>query len=62
MSGPHQDEGNAYTRLGELLTRLERKEEAGAAYDSGIGQAEKFGHGGMADDLRLALIQLGERS
>jgi tetratricopeptide (TPR) repeat protein len=58
----HQDEGNAYARLGEVLTRLGRKGEARAAYERGIGQAEKFGHSGMADDLRLALIQLGERS
>jgi tetratricopeptide (TPR) repeat protein len=58
----HQDEGNAYARLGEVLTRLGRKDEARAIYEKGIGQAEKFGHSGMADDLRLALIQLGERS
>ena len=60
MSVLHQDEGNAYARLGEALTRLERKEEARAAYERGIGQAEKFGHSGMADDLRLALIGLKE--
>ena len=60
MSGPHQDEGNAYARLGEVLARLERKEEARAAYERGIGQAEKFGHSGVAGDLRLALIGLNE--
>ena len=58
----HQDEGNAYARLGEVLARLGRKDEARAIYEKGIGQAEKHGHSGMADDLRLALIQLGERS
>ena len=56
----HEDEGNAYARLGEVLARLERKEEARAAYERGISQAEKFGHSGMADDLRLALIGLNE--
>ena len=56
----HEDEGNAYARLGEVLARLGRKDEARAAYERGIGQAEKFGHSGMADDLRLALIQLNE--
>jgi tetratricopeptide (TPR) repeat protein len=56
----HEDEGNAYARLGEVLTRLGRKDEARAAYERGIGQAEKFGHSGMADDLRLALIGLNE--
>ena len=56
----HEDEGNAYARLGDVLSHLGRKDEARAAYETGIGQAEKFGHSGMADDLRLALIQLNE--
>ena len=55
------DEGNAYARLGEVLARLGRTDEARAAYSKGIGQAGKHGHSGMAEDLRLALIQLGER-
>ncbi len=58
----HDDEGNAYARLGDVLSRLGRKDEARAAYDAGIGQAEKYGHTGMAEDLRLAVVQLGERS
>ena len=52
------DEGNAYLRLGDALQRIGRKDEARAAYEAGIGQAEKFGHTGMAEDLRLAIIQL----
>jgi site-specific DNA recombinase len=55
-----QDEGNAYGRLGDVLSRLGRKDEARAAYEKGIQQAERFGHSGMAEDLRLALIQVGE--
>jgi tetratricopeptide (TPR) repeat protein len=55
------DEGNAYLRLGEALQKIERVDEARAAYEMGISQAEKFGHSGMAEDLRLALIGLGER-
>jgi hypothetical protein len=55
-----QDEGNAYARLGEVLGRLGREDEALAAYEAGIRQAEKFGHSGMAEDLRVALIQLRE--
>jgi tetratricopeptide (TPR) repeat protein len=55
------DEGNAYARLGEVLSRLGRKDEALAAYDAGVQQAEKYGHSGMAEDLRLAIIQLGEQ-
>jgi tetratricopeptide (TPR) repeat protein len=55
------DEGNAYARLGDVLSRLGRKDEARAAYERGVQQAEKYGHGGMAEDLRLAIIQLGEQ-
>ena len=55
------DEGNAYARLGDVLSRLSRKDEARAAYERGVSQAEKYGHSGMAEDLRLAIIQLGER-
>ena len=35
--------------------------EARAAYEKGIRQAEKFGHSGMAEDLRLAVVELGDR-
>jgi hypothetical protein len=54
-----QDEGNAYMRLGEALQRLGREDEAREAYERGIRQAEKFGHSGMAEDLRLAITGLG---
>ena len=54
----HEDEGNAYLRLGEALRQLGRKDEARAAYEKGIGQAEKFGHSGMVEELRLALTGL----
>ena len=55
------DEGNAYARLGDVLSHLGRKDEARAAYATGIRQAEKYGHDGMAEDLRLAIIRLGEQ-
>ena len=55
----NEDEGNAYLRLGEVLTKLGRDDEARGAYGTGIRQAEKFGHSGMAEDLRLAQVQLG---
>ena len=55
------DEGNAYGRLGDVLSRLGRKDEARTAYETGVKQAEKHGHSGMAEDLRLAIIQLGEQ-
>lgn len=57
----HDDEGNAYARLGDVLSRLGREEEARAAYERGIVQAEKHGHSGMAEDLRFAIAQLDER-
>ncbi len=57
----HDDEGNAYARLGTVLERLGRKDEARTAYETGIRHAERYGHSGMADDLRLAVLQLGER-
>jgi tetratricopeptide (TPR) repeat protein len=55
----HEDEGNAYARLGEVLWRLGREDEARGAYEQGIQQAERHGHSGMAEDLRGALTQLG---
>jgi hypothetical protein len=47
-------------RLGEVLGRLGREDEARKAYEAGIRQTEKYGHDGMADDLRAALVGLGE--
>jgi predicted RNA polymerase sigma factor len=58
----HQDEGNAWGRLGEVLWRLGREDEARTAYDTGIRQAENHGHSGMAEELRAALVQLGEQA
>jgi tetratricopeptide (TPR) repeat protein len=61
VSVHRDDEGNAYARLGDVLSHLGRNDEARAAYETGVEQAEKYGHSGMADDLRLAIIQLSER-
>jgi tetratricopeptide (TPR) repeat protein len=55
------DEGNAYARLGDVLSHLGRSDEARAVYERGVRQAEMFGHDGMAEDLRLAIVQLGEQ-
>ena len=57
----HDDEGNAYGRLGDVLSRLGRKDEARTAYGTGVRQAEKYGHSGMAEELRLAIAQLDEQ-
>jgi hypothetical protein len=37
-----------------------QEDEARIAYEKGIRQAEKYGHGGMADELRAALVSLGK--
>ena len=55
------NEGNAYGRVGDVLSHLGRKDEARAVYERGVRQAEKFGHDGMAEDLRLAIVQMGEQ-
>lgn len=54
----HDDEGNAYLRLGDALARLGREGEARGAYERGASQAEKHGHEGMAEDLRAAFQRL----
>jgi hypothetical protein len=60
LGEPHEDEGEAYARPDEVLQRLGREDKARAAYETGIRQAEEFGHPAMAEDLRLALVQLRE--
>ena len=42
------------------VTARDRHEDEGNAYEAGIRQAEKFGHSGMAEDLRAALVNLRE--
>ena len=57
VTGEHarQNECSAYLGLGEALQQLGREDEARAAYERGFRQAEKFGHGGRAEDLRVAI-------
>lgn len=52
------DEGNAWGRLADALTRLGRVDEAADAYLAGIDQAMKYGHTGMADEFRTAIEAL----
>lgn len=56
--GMAEDEGNAWGRLAEALARLGRVEEAADAYLTGIEQALRHGHTGMADDFQAALDAL----
>lgn len=53
-----EDEGNAWGRLADALTRLGRADEAADAYLAGIDQAMAHGHHGMADDFRQAIEAL----
>lgn len=53
-----EDEGNAWGRLGDSLARMGDPNAAADAYLTGIDQAEKFGHTGMADDFREAIEAL----
>lgn len=50
-----EDEGNAWGRLAESLAKLGRIDDAADAYLTGIDQAIKFGHHGMADEFRDAM-------
>lgn len=54
------DEGNAWGRLAAALDQLGQREEAIAAYRTGIEAAERHGHPTMADEFRIALEDLGE--
>lgn len=56
-----EDEGNAWGKLAEALTRLGRIDEAANAYLAGIEQSLKHGHSGMADDFVAALEALPEK-
>lgn len=53
-----EDEGNAWGRLAEALTKLGRIDEAADAYLAGIEQSLKHGHTGMADDFQAAIEAL----
>ncbi len=55
--GRTDDEGNAWGRLGALLRRLGRAEEARAALRRGIEQALRHGHPSMAAELEAALAE-----
>ena len=53
-----EDEGNAWGRLAEALTKLGRVDEAADAYLTGIDQSLRHGHTGMASDFEAALEEL----
>lgn len=53
-----EDEGNAWSRLGECLAALGHTDEAADAYLAGIDQSLKHGHTGMADEIQAQLDAL----
>jgi Flp pilus assembly protein TadD len=50
-----EDEGNAWGRLGLALRRVDRPDEARAAYQHGIAVALQHGHPGMAAEFEEVL-------
>jgi hypothetical protein len=65
MLADNPDNPTGLLALANEYNKVDRHEdeaavEARTAYEMGVSQAEKFGHSGMAEDLRLALIGLGE--
>ncbi len=53
-----EDQGNAWGRLGALLSGLGRTHDARAAYGRGIEQALKHNHPSMAAELESAVADL----
>jgi predicted Zn-dependent protease len=56
----HDDEGNGYQRLAEVLIRLGERDAARTALTSGIAASQRFGHPGMANELEARLEELDE--
>jgi predicted Zn-dependent protease len=56
----HDDEGNAWGRLGEALVALGQVDEAKIAIHRGIAAAQRFGHPGMANELTARLEELDD--
>jgi predicted Zn-dependent protease len=55
----HEDEGNAYARLGRVLAMLGRREEAREALREGVERARRHDHREMAGEMLELLRELG---
>ncbi|HEX6060354.1 MAG TPA: tetratricopeptide repeat protein [Gemmatimonadaceae bacterium] len=56
----YEDEGNGWLRLGEVLARLGRTEEARGALRRGVEASNRHGHAGMANEIELRLEELAD--
>jgi predicted Zn-dependent protease len=56
----HEDEGNGWGRLAEVLVRLGDVPGAREALDAGIQAANRFGHPGMAADFEIRLEEMDD--
>ena len=56
----HDDDGNGYQRLAEVLARLGDLSGARAALRRGIDASRRFGHPSMANELEARLEELDE--
>lgn len=56
----YDDEGNGWLRLGEVLARLDRPDDARVAFRRGIEVSSRHGHGGMASEIEARLEELGD--
>ena len=54
----HDDEGNAWGRLGDSLLALGRTDEARDAFRKGIDASRRFGHPGMANEFEQRLDEM----
>ena len=53
----HDDEGNAWGKLADAYTKLDRYEDAKAALLEGIEASRRHGHPGMAADFEERLSE-----
>lgn len=58
--GSHDDEGNGFGRHAEALAALGKTSDAAAALRLGMEAAYRFGHPGLANELRDRLEELEE--
>jgi predicted Zn-dependent protease len=54
----YDDEGNGWSKLADSLAHLGRADEARVAFEKAIVAAEKFGHTGLASELRARMEEL----